>query len=317
MHIEVLRYFVRLAQAGSFAAAARTLFISQQGLNKAIGTLETELECTLVKRSRTGVRLTKDGRILLAHAQHILDEHERLVGDLIEQRQSTASDLRPPIVHATYYAAQIAAGLTEHRSLLESVSYLEEPFPKILERAESDTESGIYLVDIYPRTRTLLNSRNDVVFEPIVATDFGVVWKEGSPLAEERTIHRDSLSEIPLAYNTFREMANLTDWIFAEHPLRNVRMGATNPRALLEFAQSSSQVACTFDSFGFHLAKFDPDMPTNHLHFTPLSTPKAHCHLGLLHSRDRKRPLQAQHAANLIKRALTEGHDEYFARHPL
>ena len=66
MQIKTLRYFVELAKAGSFYAAAKNLLISQQGLSKAISSLEDELGLTLVNRSSRGVRLTREGEVLLA-----------------------------------------------------------------------------------------------------------------------------------------------------------------------------------------------------------------------------------------------------------
>ena len=58
-----MRYFVELANAGSFSAAARNLFISPQGLNKAIGTIEREFGSKLVERNRHGIVLTPEGKV--------------------------------------------------------------------------------------------------------------------------------------------------------------------------------------------------------------------------------------------------------------
>ena len=65
MQIESLRYFIELARAGSFYGAAKNTFLSQQGLNKAITSLESELGVKLVERSRRGVRLTSEGEAFL------------------------------------------------------------------------------------------------------------------------------------------------------------------------------------------------------------------------------------------------------------
>ena len=40
MQIESLHYFIALARAGSFYRAAKDVFISQQGLSKAIGAID-------------------------------------------------------------------------------------------------------------------------------------------------------------------------------------------------------------------------------------------------------------------------------------
>ena len=50
MQIDTLRYFVELARVGSFYGASKNVFISQQGLNRAISSLESELGVKLVER---------------------------------------------------------------------------------------------------------------------------------------------------------------------------------------------------------------------------------------------------------------------------
>lgn len=64
-----LRYFQRVAEAGSFTAAARDLRVSQPSLSVAVRKLEESLGATLLHRSRQGVVLTRAGEILLEHAR--------------------------------------------------------------------------------------------------------------------------------------------------------------------------------------------------------------------------------------------------------
>ena len=52
---------------------ATRLFISQQGLSKAINSLESELQCTLFVRSHSGVTLTETGMYLLEQGKKIID----------------------------------------------------------------------------------------------------------------------------------------------------------------------------------------------------------------------------------------------------
>ncbi len=61
MNLDTMRYFKELAETGTFYGAAKRLFMSQQGLNKAITALEDELGAKLIDRGRRGVSLTPDG----------------------------------------------------------------------------------------------------------------------------------------------------------------------------------------------------------------------------------------------------------------
>lgn len=64
-----LRYFERVAELGSFTAAARELAISQPSLSVAVRKLEEALGTPLFHRSRQGVTLTRAGEILLERAR--------------------------------------------------------------------------------------------------------------------------------------------------------------------------------------------------------------------------------------------------------
>ena len=92
MQVQTLRYFTELANAGSFYAASKNLFISQQGLNKSITQLESELGVKLIERSRRGVRLTRSGEIVLARAERIVSEYDQLADELVEDRRATLPD---------------------------------------------------------------------------------------------------------------------------------------------------------------------------------------------------------------------------------
>lgn len=64
-----LRYFSRVAECGSFTAAARELHVSQPSLSVAVRKLEESLGAILFHRSRRGVTLTRAGEILLEHTR--------------------------------------------------------------------------------------------------------------------------------------------------------------------------------------------------------------------------------------------------------
>lgn len=192
MQLDTLRYFVELAMAGSFYGAAKNTFMSQQGLNKAITSLEEELGVKLVERSKQGVRLTTGGDIFLEHARSILGDYGQLLDELYaEESRYYPSNLAPLIFHVTYYLAQISSPFTGGMAILDSVKIAEEPFWEILEKARHSDGSELFLVDAYADSLEKLAEDNDLVFEPVAISQLGVVWRKGSPLAESRVIHRE------------------------------------------------------------------------------------------------------------------------------
>jgi DNA-binding transcriptional LysR family regulator len=67
-----LRYFVALADAGSFTHAAERMFVSQPTLSQQIRRLEEIVGAQLLHRGREGLRLTRAGTVLLDASRNVL-----------------------------------------------------------------------------------------------------------------------------------------------------------------------------------------------------------------------------------------------------
>lgn len=68
METTYLQEYVRVADCGSFTAAARELHLTQSTLSKHVAALEREFGVDLFVRSREGIRLTRAGKLLYAQA---------------------------------------------------------------------------------------------------------------------------------------------------------------------------------------------------------------------------------------------------------
>ena len=72
LELRHLRYFVALADAGSFTHAAEQLFIAQPTLSQQIRRLEETIGTPLLYRRREGLRLTAAGSVLLEESRNVL-----------------------------------------------------------------------------------------------------------------------------------------------------------------------------------------------------------------------------------------------------
>lgn len=86
MNLTQLRYFVRVAEMGSFSKAAIELGVAQPALSRQVRLLETDLRVTLLQRTGRGVLLTESGKRLFEHAVGILQLVARAREDLGENR---------------------------------------------------------------------------------------------------------------------------------------------------------------------------------------------------------------------------------------
>lgn len=72
-----LRYFVEIADSGSFSAAAERLYIAQSALSRQIKVLEDLLDTPLFERTARQPRLTTAGEAFLPRARSLLSELEK------------------------------------------------------------------------------------------------------------------------------------------------------------------------------------------------------------------------------------------------
>lgn len=82
MELKQLKYFLQICKDESFSKAAKNLYITQQGLSKAIKHLEEEIHAPVFYRTVTGVKLTQYGEYLQEKSKHILQEADVILDDI-------------------------------------------------------------------------------------------------------------------------------------------------------------------------------------------------------------------------------------------
>ena len=82
LDVESLRVFRELVAAEGFTAAADRLGVTQSAVSHKIKRLEERIGFELIRRDGPRFVLTADGRELLAHADAIVDAHDRAVDSL-------------------------------------------------------------------------------------------------------------------------------------------------------------------------------------------------------------------------------------------
>lgn len=78
-----MEVFVRVAEAGSFASAARSLRLSPPAITRAVSGLEERLGARLLNRTTRSISLTEAGQRFLAHARRLLADIEDAERDVM------------------------------------------------------------------------------------------------------------------------------------------------------------------------------------------------------------------------------------------
>jgi DNA-binding transcriptional LysR family regulator len=89
-----LTVFRAVATLGSFTSAAKSLRYTQSAVSRQIAALEDDLAVALFDREARGVRLTEEGRVLLAHAEAVLDRMDVARRELATLRAVDGGRLR-------------------------------------------------------------------------------------------------------------------------------------------------------------------------------------------------------------------------------
>jgi DNA-binding transcriptional LysR family regulator len=89
-----MRTFVKVAELGSFTAAAAQLFVAQQAVSQQIKTIEQDLGVTLLRRTPRAVVPTSAGEVFLREAKRMLAAADRLVERTLAASRGEAGPLR-------------------------------------------------------------------------------------------------------------------------------------------------------------------------------------------------------------------------------
>ena len=124
-----LNVFREVVRRGSLSAAAQALSFTQPAVSRQIAALEREAGAQLLERTARGIRLTEPGRVLLGHAEAILDRMSAAHAQLESVGRMAGGRLRIGAFQtatATVVPQAIAAFAAAHPgvelSLVEAVS---------------------------------------------------------------------------------------------------------------------------------------------------------------------------------------------------
>ena len=192
MEIRVLKYFIAVAEEENITRAAERLNIAQPSLSRQLMQLENELDAKLFERSKKGISLTEEGRILRQYAEEIISLNDK-TEQVFSARKRQLGGL-------------ISIGCTETLGA--------ETLPQLL-KAFTEKSPDINFDVLYGNTddikEKVLNGIMDVglVIEPINHENYncisieaplkwGIIMNKDMPLAKEKYITQEMLSGLPL-----------------------------------------------------------------------------------------------------------------------
>ncbi len=226
--IRQLRYFLEVADAGSFSRAAKRLGVSQPAVSQQMRDLEASLRVTLFQRHGKRISLTSAGLVFQEHCRAILRQIEKSLQELGEEPGDLRGTLRLgviPYLNVALMPRLLGLFAREHPRI--DVSILEISSSEIETLLEEGTlDAGLGWV-----TRHSPNLH----YEHLGDDELHVVVSESHPWAKRRSIelselHRQPLLQLPDSY----VMRRMIDELFRNHRVRPRTVAEVNSIEVLQ-----------------------------------------------------------------------------------
>lgn len=185
-----LRLFLNIAETGSITHGASRSAMALASASERIRAMEAALGAKLLERQRRGVRPTAAGSALLHHARLVMQQLERMRGELAEHAEGLRGRVRllsNGAAAAEFLPAALAGFLASHPAI--DIDLEERPSGAIVRAvAAGEAEIGIVADAVDPAAELLTF--------PFAEDRLVLVVPRGHPLARRRRVaFRETLDE--------------------------------------------------------------------------------------------------------------------------
>lgn len=233
MNLTQLTYFLEVARQQSFTRAARVLCISQPGLSKAVKSLESELDVTLIRRDIRQFALTREGEILFEQGDRLLSQLNQYVFDLRETLRSKGGCLRVgvSVMQSSVFFPGVMARF-QRRCPDAELIISEEPGEVIKARVyNGDIDIGMIMLYANSRGEEILPENDDICDVSLAfRSEHLLAVPVTHPLAE-----RDAVPVAMLRHERFILLRQ--DFTLHENTRRLCRLAGFEPQVVLESGQ--------------------------------------------------------------------------------
>lgn len=237
-NLNSLRVFVRVAEARSFATAAKRLGLTGSAVSKSVTRLEKELGVRLLQRTTRSVGLTDDGQSFFEHCQQILMDIEHAENMLSKISSAAYGRLRlhmPVAFGRRVIIPAIPAFLNKHPNLVLNV----ELSDRTIDMAYEGVDAAVHIgepADARLIARKLCNLR----FVACASPDY--LARHGEPRTPDDLDHHHCLAYVMLHSGRYRE------WLFQKDgkifgKTVSGRLNVNNTETLLEAAIAGLGIA--------------------------------------------------------------------------
>ena len=193
MDFKQLEYFKTIYEEGSISRAAQKLYISQQGLSKAVLALEKELDCKLFERNPKGILLTEAGEVLLARADHVLKERDAILREMTIYREHEKLNLLMVIGSRFSLPKELFKGFVKRYPEIELNIQEEKNESCMYDLEQGKADIGIVISP---------ERKDGYLYQPIKKEKITLVMPKEHPLASRKEIRISELAGMEIVYHS-------------------------------------------------------------------------------------------------------------------
>lgn len=266
MRSESLEYFLEIAECGSFTQASKKLFVSQQGLSKAIKALEKDLGCRLFQRDGTHLRLSAAGRALMPHARRCLDD-VAAINEAMAPFGQMASPGRAPkrertTLFATAFIADSLFSLLDddiRRAGLNNVRIIEKTADEIADALNDETCPSLFAACMPLEDVSRISGIPHVAFRPLFVTEIMLVGSSQFIHPEKGAFALDRIAHMPVVYYNDPTLNHIIEDMFGDRTLQNVITHAASTSRIARYIHQGKAVTFS-DSLSCYLTDDDDEV---------------------------------------------------------
>jgi DNA-binding transcriptional LysR family regulator len=143
--VSTLKAFLRVAETGSFSAAAIDLGLTQPAVSRQVSALEAHLNIRLLHRTTSALALTVEGEQMIPRARQVLEAVDAIgeTGRIEGGRASGRVRLSLPAPLGLYVSDRLHTLLERHPGLIVELIFCEEPSDLIGEAIDLEVRLGV------------------------------------------------------------------------------------------------------------------------------------------------------------------------------
>lgn len=242
MEIRQLRYFVAIADTGSFSEASRRCFLSQSAISQQIKLLEDEFKTSLFNRTSHSVKMTESGEQLLPLARKILSDISHCQDQMEDLGQTLQGTLN---IGATYSLEPY---------LRRAITLFIKLHPKVQINMHFETIANLI--------KTLRSEELDMAFSmlvegednwvesfPMVKYKLAAIMSDTHPLSQRTSVSIKDLSQygMILPEEGINGTNSIQKYLCEEAKDLKIRATVNNPTSLLNMLKQTRCISILSD----------------------------------------------------------------------